>query len=357
MITLEQLGRELGVSTTTVSYALGQKWQQVGISEATRERILAKARKMGYRRNPIATSLKTKITKTVGVIVPALGGDTYGQMLHGIESALGLDYTPLLGVSDYNEAKERRALESFYDRLVDGLVIVHAGYAANRSLLHKMQEFEIPVVQVDRHWPEVVSDIVEPDNDAIGFALTQRFIQRGCRNIHFLRSPHTNLGTLERAGGYERAMREAGLTAKLWPARPVTVPDHVVFSEEQTRQLLRQARRPFVVVASDLSLVFGALRVLREARLEEGKDFLLGGVVSDQPDPLHEFLPECITLAGWSIKDLGRIAGDLLRQRMQAPAGEPAQFRTVRIPCRILEREANQNKPTVQDAVATVERQ
>jgi LacI family transcriptional regulator len=339
-VTLKHIADELGVSKTTVSYALGQGWRRVGISEVTRERILSKAREVGYRRHPIATSLKTQTTKTIGLVVPALGGDTYGQMLHGIESALGTEYTPLLGVSDYDELKERRTLESFYDRLVDGLIIVHAGDAANAALVRRMQEYDIPVVQADRHWPEVISDIVEPDNDSIGYALTQQFVGRGFQQIHFLRSPHANiLGTLERADGYKRALRESGLTAHLWPTQPIVAGhDHNAFSYEQTRQLLSCATQPLALVCSDLSLIFGALRAFSEAGLEGGRDFTLGAVTSDSPDPMHKFLPTCVTLAVWSVKDMGRVSGELLRKRMQTPSVKRARFRTVRIPCRILER-------------------
>jgi LacI family transcriptional regulator len=337
---MRQIAGELGVSPTTVSYALGQNWKRVGISPATRERILSKAREMGYRRNPIATSLRTQITKTIGVVVPALGVAPFGELLHGIESAVGADYTPLLGVSDYDEIKERRALESLFDRQVDGLIIVHAGDVANIPLVRKMQEFDIPVVQVDRHWPRVISDIVEPDNDAIGFNLTYQFIRRGFRHIHFLRSPHANiLGTIERADGYARAMREARLAAHLWPPRPVvSVFDHYAFSYEQTQQLLCDAVQPLALVASDMSLLFGALRALGEAGLEGGKDFSLGTVVSNSSEPIYELLPACVTLAEWSVIEMGRLAGELLRQRMQLPSGAPAQFQTIRIPCRILER-------------------
>jgi DNA-binding LacI/PurR family transcriptional regulator len=117
--------------------------------------------------------------------------------------------------------------------------------------------------------------------------------------------------------------------------------DHDVFSYAQTRQLLRGAVRPLAVVASDLSLLFGSLRALREAGLEDDKDFSLGGVTSDGMDPMYDFLPGCITLAVWSVKEMGRVAGELLRQRMQAPASGHARYRTVRIPCRILERDGS----------------
>src|ERR1041385_1428299 len=140
MVTMNQIAAELRLSRTTVSYALGRQWRMAGISPITREQILAKAAELGYRRNAIAASLKTRITKTIGVVVPSISGDSYEHMMHGIESALGEEYTLLLGVSEYDGGKERKLLYSFQERMVDGLIVVHSGHSENIDLLKHLQE-------------------------------------------------------------------------------------------------------------------------------------------------------------------------------------------------------------------------
>src|ERR1043166_874809 len=221
MVTMGHIAATLNLSRTTVSYALSGQWRAVGISPLSREQILAKAQELGYRRNQIATSLKTRVTKTIGVVVPNMSGDSYEHMLHGIESAVGNEYTLLLGISEYDANKERGILQSFHDRLVDGLIIVHAGCDESIHWIQQLQEFEIPVVQADRYFANLKTDVVEADNDALGFTLTNHFLDRGDRSIHFVRSPVTNNGTLARAHGHERAMQTRGLRPRLWPAQPV----------------------------------------------------------------------------------------------------------------------------------------
>lgn len=335
MVTMSHVATVLNLSRTTVSYALGDQWQTVGISPTTRDQILAKATELGYRRNPIAASLRTQITKTIGVVVPNISGDAYEHMLHGIESAVGNEYTLLLGISDYDANKERGILQSFHDRLVDGLIIVHAGCAESIHWIQQLQEFEIPVVQADRYFASLKTDVVEADNDALGFMLTNHFLGRGDLSIHFVRSPVVNNGTLARAHGYERAMQTRGLKPRLLPAQPVNSDEErVEFGYRHAREILRQEKTPFAIVAHDLSVGFGVFRAVKEAGCADTVH--IGAVANDSQNPIYDFLPLNLTLAVWSVKDMGFHAGKLLLQRLrQSPNGD-LEPQTVRIPCRLV---------------------
>jgi LacI family transcriptional regulator len=124
MVTMQDIASELKLSRATVCYALGEKWRAKGIAAGTRRAILRRSRELGYRRNQIASSLTTRRTGTIGVIAPVMDV-MYGDMLQGIEKAVGEDYALLVGISQYEGDRERKLLESFEARMVDGMINVH----------------------------------------------------------------------------------------------------------------------------------------------------------------------------------------------------------------------------------------
>jgi len=336
MVTMGQIAAELNLSRTTVSLALGGQWKEVGISPATRNQVITKAKELGYRRNVIATSLKSRVTKTIGIVVPTINGDSYDHMLHGIESSVGEEYTLLLGVSGYNGGKELKLLQSFEERMVDGLILVHSGDRENLPFMEHLLSHHVPVVQADRFYPELKTDIVEADNEALGIGLTEHFIQSGHRDIAYLRSPVVNSSTLGRARGYAQAMERHGLTPNLLPPRAVNLDqDRTDCGYSQSKGLLQSKKRPSAFVTHDLSICFGVLKAAREFGLKP-TDLAISTVANASDNPIYEYLPSNVALAVWSLRDLGSHAGTLLRKRLQQPPANAPAFETVRIPYRMI---------------------
>src|SRR5262245_9682508 len=129
MVTLKDIARETGVNFRSVSQILNRNDPRY--SAETRQRVIEVTKRLGYRANAIARSMAKGRTDSIGIIVPTFTGDSYEHMLHGIESAVGEGYTLLLGVSGYDGMKERKLLYSFRQRMVDGLIVVHAGCEEN----------------------------------------------------------------------------------------------------------------------------------------------------------------------------------------------------------------------------------
>ena len=80
--TLKQIARELGVSVSTVSKALNDSTE---ISEATKIKIKEFAKLKNYKPNIIALNLKTRQTKTIGVILPNILNSFFAKVFTGIE--------------------------------------------------------------------------------------------------------------------------------------------------------------------------------------------------------------------------------------------------------------------------------
>ena len=339
MVTLKDIAKETGLNFRSVSQALHGHGRY---SAETRQRVQQAAERLGYRPNAIARSMAKGRTYSIGIIVPTFTGDSYEHMLHGIESAMGDAYTLLLGVSEYDGMKERKLLHSFRQRMVDGLIVVHAGCEENLDVMKELLHHGVPIVQADRFYGELQTDVVGPDDEALGFMLTEHFIQLGHRNIFFLRSSIVNSSTLGRAAGYERAMREHRLTPELFPDQPVAAgQDRIKFSYALAKQLLDESEMPLAVVTHDISIAFGVLEAAREMGLQDSKDLAIGTVANASDNPLYKFLPSNVTLAVWSVRDMGYHAGNLLLRRLDQPEKPAAQFQTVRIPCQLVTKAFN----------------
>ncbi|WP_288097579.1 LacI family DNA-binding transcriptional regulator, partial [Hydrotalea sp.] len=82
-ITIKDIAKALGLSTSTVSRALRDSYE---ISEETKQLVLNYARAMNYRPNPIALSLKEKRSRSIGIIVSEIANSFFSQAINGIES-------------------------------------------------------------------------------------------------------------------------------------------------------------------------------------------------------------------------------------------------------------------------------
>lgn len=330
--TMQQIASEVGLSRPGVSYALSPDWRRRGIAKATRERVLHKAVELGYRRNRIATSLRTGTTKNIGVLVPSIAGEFYSQMLGGIESVIP-QYHLLLGVSEYDVPREEEVLETFRDCMVDGLIVISAGRRENLAVLRRFQNEGVPIVQAERFFDDFKTDIVEADNVGIGFMLTKHLLDLGHRRVVFIRGIRQVSSSLSRIEGYEKAMREHGLAPKFSPERLSKTDEssNFVFAQRQMRRFLDEEKPPFGIVAHDFQAGYGALKAIHAAGLKCPRDVSLcaGGI--EKNDPASEFLRPKLTMAEWSVWEVGARAAQTLLRRLQSSEGHAPELQHIAV--------------------------
>src|SRR4029079_4581318 len=94
-----------------------------GIPEATRARVLRAARELGYRPNPVARSLVSGKTRTVGVVVPTLGANIVARLVSGIEDMCDRrGHRVLLAQAPGGSESEIRQAQLLLEQRVDGLI-------------------------------------------------------------------------------------------------------------------------------------------------------------------------------------------------------------------------------------------
>ena len=128
-VTLKDLARELGVSTTLVSRVLNARRREDGsldcdIGKETAERVLALAKERDYRPSRFAMGLRSGKRFLLGVITPDISNYAFSEAGRYIEELAHQDgYSVMFGSSSESETRMAELLDVFADHGVDGIIV------------------------------------------------------------------------------------------------------------------------------------------------------------------------------------------------------------------------------------------
>lgn len=208
-VNIKKLAKDLNLSTSTISRAFRGNSD---ISQATKERILAKAKELNYQPNLYASNLREKKSKTIAVIMPELANNFFSQAVKGIERvARDNGYHTLLYVTDDDYQKEVGIIDDLSNGRVDGIIMSASGEANDHAYLGKLKRKKIPLVFFDRVYDDVDVAKVTTDDYTSSFEATRHLVEAGCKKIAFLViNKSLSIGKM-RMQGYVDALKEAGI--------------------------------------------------------------------------------------------------------------------------------------------------
>lgn len=215
--TLRDVADAAGVHAATASRALNPDTRGL-VNAETARRVLRAAETLGYHPNPIARSLKTAKSRTIGVVIPDLTNPLFPPIVRGIEDVLDqAGYSALIANTDSDPAREQAQVASLRSRQVEGLIVATA--LLDHPLLRGLHREGVKMVLVNRRVDDVEVPSVCPD-DAAGIRLAVKHLAGlGHRRILHLAGPQTTSTGLARARAFQVAVREQGLVDD--PARVV----------------------------------------------------------------------------------------------------------------------------------------
>ena len=212
-VTIKDVARQAGVSTSTVSLVLNNK--PVSISQETRNAVLTAARELNYRPNQLAVSLVTQKSKTLGLIIPDNSNLFFAQLSKHIEIAANqAGYTLIYGNSNDSVRTDLHYLHIFGDRGVDGIIIAPSVFGAPDeywSCLSFIYSLKLPVVFVDRAMQESNLPSILPDNFTGGYLATRHLLDQGHRVVGCCTGPANLESCVQRLNGYRKALEEYGI--------------------------------------------------------------------------------------------------------------------------------------------------
>jgi len=272
-VSLSTIARNLGLSVTTVSRALGGF---ADVAASTRQRIELEAERIGYRPNQNARRLRSGRSEAVGVVLPAGAGQFddpfFLRLLSAVGPALQAAGLDLLVATARPGTEEMRAYRHLVEgRRVDGMLLARTRRQDARIayLLDKAMPF-VAHGRSDQALPFAHVDI---DGASACRAATERLIGLGHRRIGLINALETYMFAVHRQAGWHAALRDAGL-----PAGPVA---HAEPTEENgfrlMQAMLRDAASPTAVLCATDRLAVGALHAATDAGLRVGQDVSIIG--------------------------------------------------------------------------------
>lgn len=181
-LTLRDVSEASGVSEMTVSRVLRNRGD---VSQATRERVLAAAKRLGYVPNKIAGALASSRVNLVAVIIPSLSNMVFPEVMNGISGELEeTSLQPVLGVTHYRPGREEQVLYEMLSWRPSGVII--AGLERTDSSRAMLASAGIPVVEIMDTDGQPVDAVVGISHRRAGLMMAQAIVEQGYRRIGFM---------------------------------------------------------------------------------------------------------------------------------------------------------------------------
>jgi LacI family transcriptional regulator len=270
MITIRDVAKESGFSSTTVSIVLNNAPLARYIPTATKKRIESAAKRLGYRPNLFARSLRSRRSHTVGVMVFDMTDPFCTLVLRGIETSLYQgSYLPILTDVQNDRARFERYLEMLLDRRVEALIVVANWLFVNIDVLGDLEKSNIPTAMIGRELKNDAISSVIVDNELGAYMAVEHLYSLGHRKLAFIRGPKSLTDTAPRWKGVRSFAKARSL--ELDPRLIVDLHESrdPISSFETgyklTEEMLKTKRSFTALMAFDDMTALGAVRALTKA--------------------------------------------------------------------------------------------
>jgi LacI family transcriptional regulator len=277
VVTIRDVARECGYSASTVSIVLNGAPLSRYIPADTKGRIESAAKRMGYRPNPLARSLRSQRSNIVGAMVIDITDPFCTPILRGLENALyQASYLALIADAHNEPHRFERYLEMLLDRRVEGLVVIANWLVTDIKLLADLTECQVPTVIAGRSFENHSVSTVSVDNESGASMALEHLYRLGHREIAFLRGPKALSSSGQRWKGIRAFAQSVGLhlDSKKTLELPESLDPNSSFEAgtQLTGELLRQGKPFTALMVYDDVTALGALRALKKKGLRVPED-------------------------------------------------------------------------------------
>ena len=310
MTTIRDVAKIAKVSTSTVSHVVNDTRF---VNPETREKVLHAMKKLDYRPNRVARSLRNRQTLTLGIIVPNSANPYFAEVLVGIERiCFDLGYNIIIGNANDDPERELSYLNVLLSRQVDGVLLISTG--AYKESLELLATYNIPVVLVDRSSQSDDVDEILTANKQGGLLATRHLLQLGHTRIGCITGPSLLTPGAERVAGYYDALKAAGIPVDEKLVKSGNF-DHES-GYRACRELLAEEFPPTAIFAGNDLMAVGVLCAIHEANMCVPADI---SVIGFDDIPLASYSVPRLTTISQPSHQLGQAAVECLIDRLKNP--------------------------------------
>ncbi|WP_111978887.1 LacI family DNA-binding transcriptional regulator [Algibacillus agarilyticus] len=271
MSTITEVSKLAGVSLATVSRVMNGT---ENVREATKEKVLAAMKELGYRPNAAARSLASNKSNSVGMMVSELHGPFYGPMMSGAERAIRTAGKQFLIVASHaDEEQEKKAIEYLLSCQCDALIL-HCETLSD-EYLESLETGDTEVILINRMVKSMHDNCLSIDNVQGSFLATEWLIKHKHNNIACLLGPQVKHDARERFWGYQQALAKYNI-----PFRPELIEQGEFTQDDGYRVaniLLNKNTDLTAIICGNDEMAFGAIQAVNEHGLNVPDDISIIG--------------------------------------------------------------------------------
>lgn len=321
-ITIKDIALAIGTSASTVSRALKDN---PDISVEMRTRIKEYAKINGYQLNSAASSLRTRHSNIIGVILPQFVHFYFSSVLSGIEDiARKRSYNIIIARSDENYQREVNIIKSFLEARVCGVIASLAKETMKYDHYQELLNNQIPIVFFDRICTGINTERVVVDDYTGAFAAVEYLIKTGCQRIFLYNSPLNLEISKNRRNGYLDAMKKYHIPIE---NDMMKICDSREEAMALTPGVLKMENRPDAFFAVNDETAAGILFACKEAKIKVPEEVSICGftngavAISTEPG---------LTTVEQNGVEVGECAVKILLDKLEGDPNMPRKNRVVR---------------------------
>jgi LacI family transcriptional regulator len=308
--TIQHVAEKAGVSITTVSRVLNGKAEKYRISQKTKEKVVKTASDLGYIPDQLARGLRIKRTNTIGLIIPDISNPFFSTIARNIEiNARRAGCSIILSDCQEDSQLEIESVRLLRGRKVDGFLVCPVGEEYEH--LAALVDNNIPLVTIDRKFPELKCSSVTSDNYQGAFDAVSYFIENNHRIIACIQGKVNTTVNDERVQGYRDALAKYQLP----------VDDSLIIGESFGKKngyigakiLLSRKPRPTAIFSASNLISLGAMSAILEDGLQIPNDI---SMISFDDQPYSDYLIAPMTTVTQQTSEIGQIAFTLLQNQI-----------------------------------------
>jgi LacI family transcriptional regulator len=202
---IHDIAEVLQLSPATISRVLNN---HPHVHESTRSKVMAMVEQVGYKRNVMASGLRTNKTHTIGLIVPRISMFVHAEIITTIQNALHTHgYNLIICQSNDSLDMEKDLAQTLYASRVDAVIAACTLFTSDFSHFDILSQNNIPVLFYDRvpvtPYPAC---IIKGDDFRGGYLGASHLIELGCRRIAYISGPLVCSIYIDRFAGFKKAM-------------------------------------------------------------------------------------------------------------------------------------------------------
>jgi LacI family transcriptional regulator len=207
--TLKQIAETLGISITTVSKALKN---YPDVSAKTKKKVLELAQTLQYTPNSFAVNLRTRESRTIGLIIPEVVHHFFSNVINGIiAEAEKNGYLVIILQSNESLELEKKQVDLLINKRVDGIIMSLSNESNDDEHIKDIIRREIPFVMFDKISKLINCSKVIINDQKAAFEAVEHLISKGCKKIAHIRGPVNPQNSIDRFLGYKKAIEKNNL--------------------------------------------------------------------------------------------------------------------------------------------------